>query len=271
METTVNITADRTHVRDRLGRAGIPFRLAARVADEVPSASQLDALYDSCVLENRPRLLLAVIHDVCGAVENVSGTSLGWSRAIHAAWFSKDPTAARDRFEQMQGLVEDHALLLEKLHQGLSVEEAVDTVLSVPQLLKDTKTRAVRISLQAQFTKLFPKVDSGKSFYQLNVLEPNKSDTLPFITMQTTDGQYMSPELRVFLVDGKDIVERVKCMLQTDTDCIRATKRVATEIDSQMEQEGRHNVLIIRGFYSALDQAAKKPDHILETLVVGAF
>lgn len=275
----IDAKAERVCLRDRLCQCALPFRLAERVSEEVPSIAAMDRLFESTDAHCRPQLFLPVIRDVVGGIVDLSGTALSWSRAIHAAWYSKDRAAARLQFHEIKGLVEDHALLLVHLHSGLGKDEAIDAVLSSQQLLVDSSNRIVHIEMPLECVELFQVDGEGRdSFFKIQTKDWDRDRQLPCISMQTKDRNRdkcsCSMPLNVYLMDGTDIVDRVRRKLQRDTaDTILAAKQVAHDIGLQMEMlskpYGGQCAMIVRGFYNALEQAAKKPDYILETLIVG--
>jgi hypothetical protein len=265
--------AERICLRDRLQKGGIPWELASRIGDEIRSVKQMDRLYASVEDEAcRDRLFAPLVVDLCGGMK-LAGTASGWSAAIHRVWFSahSDPCLARERFDQLCHLVEDHALLLDKLHSGLSSDAALDALLSSQQLLDAELKRTVSIELPSEHMDCFSSDSDGQhTFFELKVLD--KQQQIPSIMMQTKAGPYRSSRLLVFLLDGENFVRRLQDALSDDEECIAAARKVARTLKQDLctvIASGDATVILIRGMDCALDKAAKQNGFRAETRVLG--
>ena len=274
----VDATAERTFLKDRLQKGGLPWELASRIADEIRSVQQMDALYASIDDETcRDLLFVPLLEDVCGRIK-FDGTAHGWSRAVHRIWFSalSDPKVGRQRFDELLCLAEDHALLLDKLHTGLPPEEAMDELLSAQQLLKEDLPRTVSIELPKEHQSCFPSdgTDGPAKFFRLKVTN-NEQQTIPVVTMQTKSGAFSSSRLFVNLLDGTEVVRRLQESFVDGNESIVVARQIALQLKQDLGSSRRvlsaddKTVLLIRGMGNALDQGAKKTGFRSEIRVLG--
>lgn len=273
----VDTTAERNCLKDRLRNAGLPWQISLRIADEMQNIKKLDALYSSIEDETcRDLLLVPLLKDLCGQIK-FAGTAHGWSRAVHRLWFSAlaEPNSAKGRFDDLCHLVEDHALLLDKLHTGLQPDEALDALLSAQQLLKEDLPRTVHIEVPLEHKDCFPSGDHAearRSFFRLVTTEKNQ--TVPVVTMQTMAGPYSSDRLYVHLLDGTAVLKRLQDSFTTgDQEQIALARQVALalkrDLGKKSKRVGDRDVLLIRGMENALNQAAKKSGFRSESKVLG--
>jgi len=275
---SVDATAERTFLKDRLQKGGLPWELASRIADEIRSVQQMDALYASIDDETfRDLLFVPLLEDLSGRIK-FDGTAHGWSRAVHRIWFSAlpDPKVGRQRFDELLCLAEDHALLLDKLHTGLPPEEAMDELLSAQQLLKEDLPRTVSIELPKEHQGCFPSdsTDGRAKFFRLKVTT-DEQQTIPVVTMQTKSGAFSSSRLFVNLLDGTEVVRRLQESFVDGNESIVVARQVALQLKQDLGSSRRvvtaddKTVLLIRGMGNALDQAAKKTGFRSEIRVLG--
>lgn len=269
----IDSKADRICLTDRLRNAGIPSELVSRIADEIRSGNILDRLYTSIEDEGcRDRVLVPLIADLCIGLELV-GTAVGWSTAIHRAWFSavSDPSVARKSFGQLRHLVEDHALLLDKIHTGLSPDAALDALLSAQQLLHDEHERTVSIELPTEHKNCFPSESADRRAF-FSLIPFDKAQKIPSIVMRTTAGPYSSARLLVFLLDGEDFVHRLVHAFLDGAECVAVARNVARMLKQDFcaaISSGDAIVLLIRGMECALDRVARQNGFRSETRVLG--
>lgn len=271
----IDSKAERICLKNRLQNGGIPWELVLRIVDEIRSVKQMDRLYASVADEGcRDRLLVPLIADLCCEIK-LAGTASGWSAAVHRVWFStlSDPGLARERFDQLCHLVEDHALLLHKLHAGFSPDAALDALLSSQQLLEDELERIVSIELPSDHKDCFlSDSEGGRTFFSVNLQD--KPQKIPSIAMRTTAGPYYSARLLVFLLDGEDFVRRLLNAFSDAEESVTVARKVARKLKQDFcavssSASGDATVLLIRGLNCALDNAAKRNGFRSETRVLG--
>jgi hypothetical protein len=275
---SVNQIAERTCLSDRLKTGGIPWVLASRVSEEFGSISQLDLLYGSVDDEEcRDRLLAPVVADLSDKLQHLSGTPAGWSTAIHKVFFSalSDPAAGRANLEKFKHLVEDKAILLAKLHSGMQPEEALDSVLSSDQLEREACQGQVSIEVTPGNEKFFAvNQPGGPKFFALKVSENQPAVSRVF--MRTNAGPYSSSRLCIFLLEGDDVMSRLREGLTEEQDFVSAARSMALRIRQDCCSKLPINVagedtslVLIRGLHSALDKAAKGNGFPSEMRVLG--
>jgi ERCC4-type nuclease len=278
----IDLKTEHTKLKDRLQQGGIPYDISSRISDEMGSCKNIDHIYAMTEDEEcRNRLFAPLIADICSQAK-LRGTPHGWSAAIHRLWFSaiSDPKVARDRFDQVCHLVENHAMLLEQLHSGLSVDVALDEVLSGPELVENVHNdkRTVLIESPASFQHTFPLVETNqKSFYEFHETKSSTSAMIPVITMQTREGPYVSTRLFIYLIDGDQIVQELQERIINEQDFVSVARSIAEHYAHDLAniQEGRspesrdRKILLIRGLNNALDQAAKASEFRSEVRVLG--
>lgn len=255
----------------KLRDLAIPYQLAARLADEFIDIKCLDDLYGSIFeQEARDLLLSPIVEDLCEDLV-LSGTAQNWSRAVHRAWTTKATDGVAERFHGISHLVEDQALLLSKLYDGLSDEEALDSTLGASDK-NPPPSRCVVIHLPIDCVALFPPPgDFGTSFFRLEP-QSDSSNNFPCISMRTIAGDFSSPSIHIFLLDGKQFVEIVQRKLKYSNDCVIAARSSSKEIQTSCQipgsTAGSRRILLVRGLCNAVDQAAKTPDFRFETRVL---
>jgi hypothetical protein len=221
-------------------------------------------------------LLEPLIRDLCDSEEECFGTPSAWSTAIHRAWFSKltIPSSAKKLFQELSSLVENHALLLDKLHGGLSPDAAVDEVLGSVKPNGDTLERYVVIDLPSEHLNCFPseeQEEGAHSFFRLQVSD--KPQKIASITMCTHAGPYHSARLLLLLMDGDDYVRRLSTSISNGPpDLIGAARTCAEKLHRDFCVVTRPDdqvILLIQGMELALDNAAKKNGYRPELRVLG--
>jgi hypothetical protein len=262
----------------KLRDGGIPYQLAGRLADEFIDISCLNQLYESIAeTEGRDLVLLPLVVDLCEEL-SFPGTARSWSRAIHRAWMSKASADVTERFQSISHLVEDQALLLSKLHEGFSNEEALDDLFGGGDNKSHASlVRRVTIKLPADCVDLFPSPagDHSDGFFRLESIDHQVDGrALPCISMQTRAGGFASTPLHVFLLDGKRFVNIVQRKLTFSNDCITAARSSAKEINigcraavNNDNNVGRR-IVLVQALGNAVDQAAKQADFRFETRMV---
>jgi hypothetical protein len=284
---------ERLCLQRRLQNCGIPKVLVTRIADEIRSVQQMDLLYSSiddtiC----RELVLVPLISDLCDS-SGCPGTPSAWSTTIHRAWFSKlsNPILANERFTELRHLVEDHALLLDKLHTGLSSDAAVDEVLGSHNLVHDAgMERYVWIDLPTEYVPCFSlpeheNTTASSSFFRLRVVDaPTTIQPIPScIVMQACAGPYHSSRLFIFLIDGAEFIRRIQDVVTTasgvhDPNYVHIARTCAQSIRNDFStsvtgippnDERSTTILIIRAMDCALSNAAKKNGFRSEIRVVG--
>lgn len=277
----INTKAERVCIIKRLQNCGIPWTLVTRITDEIRSIKQMDKLYSSIDdLSCRELVLVPLINDLCNTDE-LSSTASAWSKAIHCAWNSKlpDPTTAMKHLKELSELVEDHALLVEKLHGGLSAERALDEVLEMEQRKHEKQLdRIVCVDLPRDFADCFPSSStSAATVFRLNIVE--RPQKILSIVMQTYAGPFYSSRLILFTLDGDDIVRRIQGALKDVAhgqrpDYIEISKTLAEKIYRDfcvVTAKDDTVVLLIRALGLALDNAAKKNEYRSEVRVLGTL
>jgi hypothetical protein len=260
--STTEVNA-KSELSDFLRGLGVPWKLALSVFDEIGSKKQLDLLYSSIDDETCRSRVLAPLLFSCSKELQYAGTALGWSRAIYKAYSSVPPTRSlvKEKFTSLSGLVEDQALLLESLYSFSSSEEALNHVYDSPQFQGDAFQRVVAIALPLGLHDCFPTDRSEESVFSLSEYE-NK-DALPCVTMQTKAGPYQSDQLALFIIEGRDLVKRLRADIDQCTSMKAAALQCAASIRADCCASRLYNpatdscVLIIRGLNAALDGWAK--------------
>jgi ERCC4-type nuclease len=267
-ESALNVKVERKRLADRLENGGIPFQLAHRVAEEIGSTKQMDLLY--AIAENddcREIMLAPVIADCCSALASKSSASR-WSAACHRIYFSPLVEAAKARkiYSEYEHLVEDRANLLFNLQTGWTPEEALDIALSDGDVQVESP-RSVSIELSkdgSDFRNCFAVDSRVETFYRFK--QGQLSRLLPFMAMRTESGLFRSSRLFVFLLEGEQLVERVKQSLTDKNACFVASARIVADkirddCCDESESGKERRILVIRGLQAALDNAAKKPGY----------
>jgi ERCC4-type nuclease len=267
--TAMNMKVEKKRLADRLEKGGIPFQVAHRVAEEIGSMKQMDLLYASADNDEcRDALLVPVIAGSCSELGSKSNASR-WSAACHRVYFSalSEPADARKIYSEYEHLVEDRATLLSNLHAGMTPEEALDVALN-DEKVEDEPSRSVSIELSKDgsvFRNCFA-ADNHENFYRLKPGNPQLHVSLPVMSMRTEAGLFRASRLFIFLLEGEQLVERVKQSLTGENRCFVASARVVADkiradcCDTSMAGKERR-VLVIRGLQPALDSAAKKPGY----------
>ena len=277
----IDTKAERICIIKRLQNFGIPWTLVTRITDEIRSVKQMDQLYSSINdLSCRELMLVPLICDLCGTDE-LPSTPTAWSKAVHCAWNSKlpVPTTATKHFNELSPIVEDQALLLEKLHDGLCPELALDEVLGAAQVKLEKKTnRIVCVDLPNEFADCFPSSSTkAENVFRLNIVD--RPQKIPSIVLRTYAGPFYSPRLILFTLDGDDIVRRIQGTLRESShgqsiDYIAVSKILAEKIYRDfcaVTANGDTIVLLIRALGLALDNAAKKSEYRSEIRILGTL
>lgn len=292
---------------DQLTQAGIPWRLAKRVANVVGGPNELKALYDSCCNETAKSHLLS--HIIATGEEEDQGdlrsSSTGWSDAIYRIVVASSRSSASSDETKLSGeaalllhkeLIDDHGFYLSTLYQGHSPEETLEKVLDNPTCGATATTRAevaqpryVSISLtREQATKYFPPSTktNDKTFYKLSILSNGDESTRRSIqqqsnaiTMRLVSGPLASKTLSIFELEASDIVDLVRDRWSTETgeNFVSLAKTVARLVDTichgQSHGQGQGNgnnkrILMVCGLQPALDANAKKSGYATETRTV---
>jgi hypothetical protein len=275
----IDTKVERVCIIKRLQNCGIPWTLVTRITDEIRSVKQMDKLYSSIDdLTCRELILVPLISDICDTDE-LSSTASAWSKAIHCAWNSKlpDPKIAMTHFNELSPIVEDHALLLEKLHSGLSADLALDEVLGLAQMKQEKQLdRIVCVDLPRDFADCFPPSSNNTtSVFRLNIVD--RPQKILSIVMRTYAGPFYSPRLIMFTLDGDDIVRRIQVTMKDYVhghcpDYISISKMLAEKIYRDfcaVTATDDTVVLLIRALGLALDNAAKKSEYRSEVRILG--
>jgi ERCC4-type nuclease len=268
-ESALNVKVERKRLVDRLENGGIPFQIAHRVAEEIGSMKQMDLLYANAESDEcRDAMLAPVIADCCS--ELGSSNPSRWSAACHRVYFSPltETAEVRKVFNEYEHLVEDSANLLFSLHTGLTLEEALDTALNDGNA-EDDPPRSVSIELSkdaSDFRNCFAVDSHVESFYRFEQGNAQLHRLLPFMAMRTESGLFRSSRLFVFLLEGEQLVERVKeSLTKTNRGFVDSARIVADKIRHDCCDESvsgkERRILVIRGLQAALDSAAKKPGY----------
>lgn len=262
------VTVERTNLLNRLVSGGVPYNIAACIADEIGSTKQMDALYSKLDDDSlRDNLLFPIVEDVCREMESETSPS-AWSAAVHKVYFSalSDPSKGKATFDDLKHLVEDEAALLSHLHSGIPSEEALDKVLGSTDVAAESP-RTVHITIPASLKGVFPDdVSQEGSFYRLSFVR--NPTGIPYITIRTCSRSHGSNRLYLFVMEGSDFVSRLSASLKAMGDNYLVVARaVAREIvgDCMPIHEDDTRILLIRGLQAAFDAAAKKPTYDLQT------
>lgn len=271
LDSTFNAKIAVQALSKKLRDLGIPYQLAARLADEFVDIKCLDDFYGSIVdSEARDLVLSPIVEDLCDQF-TLSGTAQSWSRAVHRGWTCKVVEGVNERFQAISHLVGDQALLLSKLYEGLSNEDALDSVFGESNIVEPMGRRVV-ILLSEESMRLFPSTGNSStpsnSFFRLEPRED--SQNLPCISMRTIESSYSSPPLHISILDGKHFVEIVQRKLKHSNDCLIAARSSAKEIHTGCRNSltGGRRILLVRGLGNGVDQAAKASDFRFETRMV---
>lgn len=278
---------------DKLKQAGIPWRIAKRIAGVVGGPIELKALYESCCSEAAKSQLLSHIINT-GDDEDQGGlksSAIGWSDAVYRI-ISALPHSSSNNAMKLTGetalllhkeLIEDHGQYLSSLYQGCSPEEALEKVLDNPVSSSSTRqalvSRYLTIFLTSnQATKFFtPTRSDERTFYKLSIITDDISKRQSgAITMRAQSGSLVSKSLLVFEMDGSTIVDLVRdsCIAGQGSNYVSIAKAVANRVDSlccsQHQGLSSHakRILMICGLQPALDANAKKPGYTTETKTV---
>ena len=271
---------------DQLKEAGIPWKMAKRIANVVGGHMELKALYDSCCNELAKSHLLS--HVIAADDQGDLKTSMaGWSDAIYRiiAGASKKQSGDKTKLSGEAALllhkelIEDHDMYLSTLYQGNSPEEALEKVLDNPSSKHTERaSRVVAISLtNEQSTKYFPPSGSAVSgermFYKLSILSGEESRSqFGAITMRTVSQSLASKSLKIFELEGSDIVDLVRDSWGTEKgkDFASLAKTVARLVDNLCHGKGHNTkrILMVCGLQPALDANAKKSGYATETKTV---
>ena len=277
----INTKAERVCIIKRLQNCGIPWTLVTRITDEIRSVEQMDKLYSSISdFTCRELVLVPLISDLCGTDE-LSSTASAWSKAILCAWNSKlpDPTIVVKQLNELTPIVDDHALLVEKLHSGLSAERAIDEVLGMAQMKREKRLdRIVCVDVPRDLADCFPSSSSNATtVFRLNIVD--RPQKILSIVMRTYSGPFYSPRLILFTLDGDDIVRRIQVALKDSVhgprpDYIALSKILAEKIYRDfcaVTAKDEAIVLLIRALGLALDNAAKRSDYRFEVRILGTL
>lgn len=277
----INTKAERVCIIKRLQNCGIPWTLVTRITDEIRSVRQMDKLYSSSNdISCREIMLLPLISDLC-ETEELSSTASAWSKAIHSAWNSQlpDPTIAMKQFNELSPIVDDQALLLEKLHNGLCAEVALDKVLGTVQMKQEKQLhRIVCIDLPKDYADCFPSsTTNAPTVFRLNIVD--RPQKILSIVIRTYAGPFYSPRFIIFTLDGDEIVRRIQATLKhstygQSTDYVNISKTLAEKIHRDFCVVTANDdtvVLLIRALGLALDNAAKKSEYRAEVRVLGTL
>lgn len=275
----INTKAERVCIIKRLQACGIPWNLVTRISDEIRSVQQMDTLYSSTDdVSCRELLLVPMITDLCDKDESKS-TASAWSKAIHRAWHSNLPDRATtlDRFKELSPIVDNDALLLEKLHDGMCADFALDEVLATAQTKGEKEmSRIVCIELPKNLTDCFPSSSSNEAtVFRLNYVD--RPQKIPSIVMRTYAGPFYSSRFIIFTINGDDIVRRVQVTLKDSShgqnpDYLAISKTLAEKLYRDfcvVTAKDDSIVLLIRALGPALDSAAKKNGYRSEIRILG--
>ena len=275
----INTKAERVCIIKRLQAYGIPWNLVTRITDEIRSVPQMDALYSSTDnVSCRELLLVPLISDLCDTDE-LKSTASAWSRAIYRAWHSElsDPATTLDRFKELSPIVDDDALLLEKLHDGMCADLALDAVLATGQVKGEKESRRiVCIDLPKDLTDCFPSSSANAAtVFRLNYVD--RPQKIPSIVMRTYAGPFYSSRFIIFTVNGDDIVRRIQATLKDSShghnpDYLAISKTLAEKLYRDfcvVTAKDDTIVLLIRALGPALDSAAKKNGYRSEMRILG--
>jgi hypothetical protein len=264
-ESALNVKVERKRLVDRLQNGGIPFQLAHRVGEDLQQ--QMIFLRD-CRTTNVDAAA-PVIAGSCLELGSKNNASR-WSAACHRVYFSPlaETAEVRKVYNEYEHLVEDRANLLFNLHTGLTPEEALDTALNDVNV-EDDPPRSVSIELSkdaSDFRNCFAVDSHVETFYRFEEGNAPPCRLLPFMAMRTESGLFRSSRLFVFLLEGEQLVERVKESLTEKNRCFVTSARIVADkirddcCDESVSGKERR-ILVIRGLQAALDSAAKKPGY----------
>jgi ERCC4-type nuclease len=256
-------SSDRKELANFLKSAGMPWQIASCVADGIGSKKELERLYGSIEDEICRSHVLAPLVSPCTEKGGLKGSAVGWSRAIYKACYSvlSDVALAKDRFESLSSLVDDHATLLECLHTFLSSEEALDRVYESPQEIRNMMDRVVTTRSSVVLQEWIPKDDRTDSVFSFET--HRSSEAIPSVTMQTHAGPYRSNKLAIFVLEGSELVGRLRLSITSNQDVSAGAREVSASIRSdccssqEFDQAADSCILIIRGLGPATDQWAK--------------
>lgn len=266
---------------DQLKDAGIPWKMAKRVANIVGGPIELKAMYDSCCNEMaKSRLLSHVI-----AVKDqgaLKSSNTGWSDAIYRISTASEVSSGKKT--KLSGeaalllhkeLIEDHGMYISALYKGDSPEEALEKVLDTASSKQtELPTRSVSISLtKEQETKYFPRSvteSAENTFYKISIISDDESKRQSgAITMRAVSQSLTSRSLKIFELEGSDIVNLVRDRWQGN-DFVSMAKTVASLMNNLCGDPGGFSkrVLMVCGLQPALDANAKKSGYAPEMKTV---
>ena len=255
-----------TALSDRLKIAGIPWQLAKHVADELGSIDYLQSLYESTKdQEAQDLLLVPLITEVCEKLESTSSTPVSWSKAIRDVFLTppKNPYG-NGEFEKLKHLVDDHATLLSNL-TAMDAEAALDATLDHSSSSVDPPRRKVMLDVSPDMDGCIPHTDDEDAFYQVHV---TSRSTLPTIRMQVHAGRFASKALRMTVLEGEDIVARLRAAHEKERDYVLASIAAAQEIVQECSAAKDRPLLIVRALQPALDAAARAPGYFAELKIM---
>jgi ERCC4-type nuclease len=275
----------------KLKSRGIPWQISRRVSEELVSERQLMEMFEQSQSSARSTLLMPIIAHACsslieqgrkrGLIEH--GTIEGWSSALYHAWFSKlkDPTAIISVYEENKIFADDHGRLLAALHQGKSIDCALlesnieDENLDFGSLTDLRCSRKVQITTLKQFSKIFPAAADNEAFYNIRMVDESPLGfLLPSVVIQTVSERFESNRMVLCVLEGKDIVCRIKdavthrCLSESVTIAESLAKEINLECSSYLLRKHDRRVLIVRGLFPALDDAAKQIGYMTEFKVL---
>ena len=155
-------------------------------------------------------------------------------------------------------------------------DEALNALLSTKQLLKEDLPRRVFIDVPQERRNCFPATDADgrQSFYRLTTTASDKKQAIPVVKMQTKAGPYSSSRLLVHLLDGTELLERLRQSIAEGEEYVTVARNVALALKQDFCLDlidDDHCVMLIRGMANALDQAAKRSGFRPEFRVIGEY
>lgn len=282
---------------NKLKTRGVPWQIARRLSEELGSTTQLDRIYKQCERSGRKSVLAPIINHSCSSLIKTEksrtlleyGTVEGWSSAIESAWYTKvsDPSLATRMFDEYKVFVDDRSKLLRALHSDKSGDSAVQEANIKNADLVETRdltsTRKVRIESQPHLAKMFPSSDQTDTFYLVSSVDDNPLGLcLPSVVMETVCGEYKSDKLVVSILEGATLLERIQDAFhgKSSKEGMEVGRLVARQISSEccsfllrLKPPKNHDrrVLIVRGLFSAMDEAAKRVGYRPELKLVADF
>jgi len=268
---------------DRLKDAGIPWKMAKRVAKIVGGPVELKAMYDSCCNEMAKSRLLS--HAIATEDQtDLKSSNTGWSDAIYRISTSSEvPSSDKTKLSGEAALllhkelIEDHGMYLSALYQGNSPEEALEKVLETSSKETELAFRSVSISLtKEQETKYFPSSNAAsdeKSFYKISIISDDESKRQSdAITLRVVSQSLASKSLKIYELEGSEIVKLVRDNWGTKqgNDFVSLAKTIAQLVNNLCNDPGglSKRVLMVCGLQPALDANAKKSGYTPEMKTV---